>query len=125
MQDWYYPDYDTLSNLNPVRSGNQALDEPLRVARGGNFQAIAAFSRGGHRYDINDTSAEAWLGFRCAQDTNVPRPEAETPPAEDATSGEGEAAPTDGTTTTPDAATTPGADETDTTPAAGDPTPTP
>ena len=125
VQDWYYPDYDTLSNLNPVRSGNQALDEPLRVARGGNFQAIAAFSRGGHRYDINDTSAEAWLGFRCAQDTNVPRPEAETPPAEDATSGEGEGAPTDGTTTTPDAATTPGADETDTTPAAGDPTPTP
>ena len=106
VQDWYYPGYEGLSARNPARTGNPALDEPLRVARGGNYQALTAFSRAGHRYDVNQMSSEPWLGFRCAQDTaatlagEAPTEPADTAPPEDATT------PTDEQNTTPEADTT-------------------
>lgn len=101
VQDWYYPGYERLSQLNPARTGAQALEEPLRVARGGNYQAIAAFSRGGHRYDVSTESTEPWLGFRCAQDTNVPPPEPEATPVEGTAEATPAATPGAEGTTTP------------------------
>lgn len=88
VQDWYYPSYEGLGTLNPARLGAQPLTDPLRVGRGGSFQAIAAYSRAGHRYDVSEQTAEAWLGVRCVQDT-------------------AQAADAPDTTTTPEAGLTP------------------
>lgn len=68
VQDWYFDSYDGLGTLNPARLGTQPLTEAARVARGGNYQSLAAFARTGHRFDTLETSSTPWLGFRCAED---------------------------------------------------------
>lgn len=88
-QDWYFDSYEGLGTLNPARLGDQPLPEPFRAVRGGNFQALSAFSRAGHRYDVPPETAAAWVGFRCVQDANGETPAAEeTPTTEEAPAGE-------------------------------------
>lgn len=85
-QDWYFDSYEGLGTLNPVRLGDQPLPEPFRAVHGGNFQALSAFSRAGHRYDVPPETAAAWVGFRCAQDANGETPDVEGTPTTEETS---------------------------------------
>jgi formylglycine-generating enzyme required for sulfatase activity len=100
VQDWYFGNYDGLGTLNPVRLGSQPLPEPYRVARGGNFGAIAAFARAAHRLDVRPELDFAWLSFRCAQSVGG---EAPAEPVESPV----EPAATEDTTTLPTATDTP------------------
>jgi serine/threonine protein phosphatase PrpC/formylglycine-generating enzyme required for sulfatase activity len=84
-QDWYFDSYEGLGTLNPARLGDQPLAEPFRVVHGGNFQALSAFSRAGHRYDVPPETAAAWVGFRCVQDANGETPAVEETPTTDET----------------------------------------
>jgi formylglycine-generating enzyme required for sulfatase activity/serine/threonine protein phosphatase PrpC len=65
--DWYFKGYANLGTLNPTGPASQPLAQPLRVGRGGSFQSLAAYSRAGMRSDLNPTTAQAFIGFRCAQ----------------------------------------------------------
>jgi formylglycine-generating enzyme required for sulfatase activity len=96
VQDWYFGNYDGLGTLNPVRDGAQPLPEPFRAGRGGNFGAIAAFSRAAHRLDVPPTTTEPWLGFRCAQSVGGETPgEPVESPVEPAATETGAAVPTE------------------------------
>jgi formylglycine-generating enzyme required for sulfatase activity len=63
--DWYSPDYYAQS---------PSVDPPgppagqYRVVRGGSFRTSAWDSRTGKRFFLTPNEANAWTGFRCAQD---------------------------------------------------------
>ena len=66
--DWYFSGYAGLGTLNPTGPDSQPLANPIKVARGGNFTAISAYARTGHRFSLDGTSTAQGFGFRCAAD---------------------------------------------------------
>jgi sulfatase modifying factor 1 len=82
VQDWYFPSYENLGTLNPVRSGNQPLTTPERSVRGAWYgEDITAYVRVGHRLSAEFDKSGDWLGFRCAASLNGSTP-GETPTSE-------------------------------------------
>lgn len=68
VNDWYFESYDGLGTLNPTGPATYPYGGVgYRVARGGSFLELDSRSRAGHRFEVNPDTAQAWLGFRCAQ----------------------------------------------------------
>jgi formylglycine-generating enzyme required for sulfatase activity/serine/threonine protein phosphatase PrpC len=103
VSDWYFDGYTGFGTLNPTGPASQPLPQPFRVARGGSFKALAAYARGGQRFDVPPQTAADWIGFRCVQPNGAPiQPSASAPvPTATPTVGTPEAAltPTEGTGT--------------------------
>ncbi len=87
VADWYFESYEGLGTLNPTGPANYPYGgTPYRVVRGGSYLELDSRSRAGHRFTVNPTSAQPWLGFRCAQSAGgepAPQPtlNVETPAA--------------------------------------------
>jgi serine/threonine protein phosphatase PrpC/formylglycine-generating enzyme required for sulfatase activity len=116
VQDWYFPDYAGLGQLNPARLGNQPLPTPERAVRGGSFlEDLTAYVRAGHRLSAEFDKSASWLGFRCASDVGEAPAELPTEAPAEGTPAETPAETPTGTTTgeaPAEATETPGSDQT-------------
>jgi formylglycine-generating enzyme required for sulfatase activity len=79
VNDWYDPTYYQqvqASGLNPQGPINGDVSGQ-RVIRGGSWDAKPFFARSVHRQSAEPVLAGAWLGFRCATDSDItPTPRA-------------------------------------------------
>jgi hypothetical protein len=70
VSDWYDPRfYSRPEAQNPNTTGPTAGTN--KVVRGGSWDAVPFFARTIHRQDRVPNDATAWIGFRCASDTDA------------------------------------------------------